>query len=39
VVPDAEVSVGPRIGIHRDRAADWPQRYWLAGSPWVSKRS
>ena len=38
-VPDAEVSIGPRIGIHPDRAADWPQRYWLAGSPWVSKRS
>jgi len=38
-VPDAEVSIGPRIGIHPDRAADWPQRYWLARSLWVSKRA
>ena len=35
----AEVSVGPRIGIHPDRAADWPLRFWLAGSPWVSRRA
>jgi DNA-3-methyladenine glycosylase len=38
-VPDADVSVGPRIGIHPERAADWPLRFWLAGSPWVSRRA
>jgi DNA-3-methyladenine glycosylase len=38
-VPQAEVAVGPRIGIHPDRAADWPLRFWIAGSPWVSKKS
>ncbi|HEY0025919.1 MAG TPA: DNA-3-methyladenine glycosylase [Longimicrobium sp.] len=34
-VPDAEVAVGPRIGI--TRAADWPLRFWVAGDPHVSK--
>ena len=38
-VMDAEVAVGPRIGIHPDRAAEWPLRFWIAGSPWVSKKS
>lgn len=38
-VPDAEVAIGPRIGIHPDRAADWPLRFWIAGSRWVSKKS
>lgn len=38
-VPDAEVAAGPRIGIHKERAADWPLRFWIAGSPWVSKKS
>lgn len=38
-VPDAEVAVGPRIGIRADRAADWPLRFWIAGSPWVSRKS
>jgi DNA-3-methyladenine glycosylase len=38
-VADAEVSVGPRIGIARERAADWPLRFWIGGSPWVSKKS
>jgi DNA-3-methyladenine glycosylase len=34
-VPDAEIAIGPRIGI--TRAADWPLRFWLAGDPHVSK--
>jgi DNA-3-methyladenine glycosylase len=38
-VADAEVAVGPRIGIRADRAAEWPLRFWIAGSPWVSKKS
>jgi len=38
-VPDAEVSIGPRIGIPAHRAADWPLRFWISGSRWVSKNS
>ncbi|HEX8242714.1 MAG TPA: DNA-3-methyladenine glycosylase [Longimicrobium sp.] len=38
-MPDAEVSVGPRIGIPAHRAAEWPLRFWIGGSPWVSKKS
>ncbi len=34
-VPDAEIAIGPRIGI--TRAADWPLRFWVAGDPHVSK--
>ena len=34
-VSDADVEVGPRIGI--TKAADWPLRFVVSGSPWVSK--
>ncbi len=33
-VMDADVAVTPRVGI--TKAADWPLRYVIAGSPWVS---
>jgi DNA-3-methyladenine glycosylase len=35
-VADTNVSVGPRIGI--TQAADWPLRFCVANSQWVSKR-
>jgi DNA-3-methyladenine glycosylase len=35
-VSEAEVATGPRIGI--TRAADWPLRYWVRGTPHVSGR-
>ena len=34
-VPDANVIVSPRIGI--TKAADWPLRWYVADSPYVSK--
>lgn len=34
-VDDRDVAVSPRIGI--TRAADWPLRWYVANSPWVSK--
>lgn len=36
-IPDASVLRGPRIGV--TRAADWPLRFWVAGSPSVSART
>lgn len=30
-----DIANGPRVGI--TRAADWPLRYWLRDSPWVSR--
>jgi DNA-3-methyladenine glycosylase len=33
-IADADVAVGPRIGI--SRSADWPLRFWLRGDPHVS---
>jgi DNA-3-methyladenine glycosylase len=33
-VMDSDVAVTPRIGI--TKAADWPLRYVIAGSPWLS---
>jgi DNA-3-methyladenine glycosylase len=32
----AEIVAGPRIGI--TQAADWPLRFYLKGSPWVSRQ-
>lgn len=34
-VSDADVEVGPRIGI--TKAADWPLRFVILGNPWVSR--
>jgi DNA-3-methyladenine glycosylase len=34
-VPDSEVIVSPRIGI--TKAADWPLRWYIADSPYVSR--
>lgn len=34
-VPDAKVAITPRIGI--TKCADWPLRWLVAGSPWVSR--
>ena len=34
-VPDARVAVTPRIGI--TKSADWPLRWLVADSPWVSR--
>jgi DNA-3-methyladenine glycosylase len=36
-IPDADVAIGPRIGI--TRAADWPLRFWLRGDPHVSGKA
>jgi DNA-3-methyladenine glycosylase len=34
-IPDEQVVIGPRIGI--SRASDWPLRFRVGDSPWVSK--
>ncbi len=34
-VSQMAVAVGPRIGI--TRAADWPLRFFIEGSPWISR--
>lgn len=33
--PAGPIAAGPRVGINK--AVDWPLRFWLEGSPWVSK--
>jgi DNA-3-methyladenine glycosylase len=33
---DTQISVSPRVGI--TKAADWPLRFCLAGSPWTSRK-
>lgn len=35
-VPADRIAAGPRIGV--TRATDWPLRFWIADSPWVSGR-
>ncbi|HEX6306942.1 MAG TPA: DNA-3-methyladenine glycosylase [Longimicrobiales bacterium] len=34
-VADDEIECGPRIGI--TRAADWPLRFWMRSSAWISR--
>ncbi len=39
-VPSSEVARGPRIGLNPKTCGDsalWPWRYWIDGSPWVSR--
>ncbi len=39
-VPDAAVAVTPRVGINaKNSAVDWPLRWIVRDSPWVSARS
>ncbi len=39
IVPDeGEIVSGPRIGVgYAGECAAWPWRFWISGSPWVSK--
>ena len=40
VVSDAEVAVGPRVGLSpRVASRDWPLRFWVRGDASVSRRS
>jgi DNA-3-methyladenine glycosylase len=34
-IPDEQVIIGPRVGI--TRASDWPLRFRVSNSPWVSR--
>lgn len=37
-VPEQAIARGPRIGIdYAGPDRDWPWRFWVAGSPWVSR--
>ena len=36
-VPPEQVAAGPRIGI--TKAAEWPLRFTVRGSPWLSRRA
>jgi DNA-3-methyladenine glycosylase len=39
LVPDAEVAVGPRVGLSpRVASRDWPLRFWVRGDASVSRR-
>ena len=34
--PPPAIRRGPRIGV--TKAADWPLRFWIDGSPWISRK-
>ena len=38
VVSEADIASGPRVGVaYAAECAEWPWRFWIANSPWVSK--